>query len=152
MLKKKSIINPPINREYSMVWRWIQNLHQRWDRIFFIYSWVCSTANIEKPCLTEWNNFHIQSQKHWVFCLIHFLWFLNTFLSNLTESKQYMTWCHNCFWFSHCEKKLLIFSKCEHNNLWKYLYHSMDKIWKCNKMVFWLKLKTLPLKEMIFKI
>ena len=55
------------------------------------------------------------------------------------------------FYFHTVKKKLLIFSKCEHNNLWRYLYHSTDKIWKCNKMVFWLKLKTLPLKEMIFK-
>ena len=105
-----------------MVWQWIWNLFTsiEWGRIFF-YIII---------------KFHDQCQKHRIFCLLHFLWFLKMFLSNLSTCMQYTTWRHNYSLFLHC--KFWYFHDVK-ITAWRYHFYSMDKTqsvfrgWKCNK-------------------
>ena len=56
------------------------------------------------------------------FCLLHFLWFLDIFFSNLRYCVQYTTWRHNTLLFSHCEN----FSVWKYS-LWRYHFYSNNK-------------------------
>ena len=116
-----------------MVWCWISYLSQE---VFY----TCIFASAKHKILThKWNKIHIQCQKHWIFCLLHFLWSLNMFLSNLTTLHAIHDTSHNRLLFSHYE-----------NNTW--YFHSVritpsqditfmqwiNQIfhdWKCNKEV-----------------
>ena len=64
-----------LKRGYSVVWRWILNLFHEWGRIFHIFT------SLLKILSNEWNKFHIQRQKQRHFCLLHFLWSFNLFLT-----------------------------------------------------------------------
>ena len=80
---------------------------------FYIFILVRGTGeNISKSCLTSEIN-SIFNVNHWIFCLLHFLWFSNMYLPNLRQCMQYMIWRHNS----------LLFSQCENNTLW--YFHSV---------------------------
>ena len=105
---------------YIHDFQWFDVLYGIW--IFHIFTSAKHEWKYEKILSHVWNKFHIQGQKQWIFCLLHFLWFLNMFLLNLRYCLQYTTWCHNSLLFSHCEN-ILIFPHCEKNRLWRYHFN-----------------------------
>ena len=68
------------------MWRIFNGL--MWDMEFI--SQVRQDFWYEKILSHEWNKFHFQRQKHWSFCLLHFIMFLHMFLSNLRQYMQYL--------------------------------------------------------------
>ena len=91
---------------------------------FFIFSWVQSKSDnaLRRPC-HEWNKSHFQRQKHWIFSILHFLWFLNwTCVCQVFQQRMQNVKFHTClvisnFWYFHNVKI----------SLWKYHYNVMNK-------------------------
>ena len=81
--------NPDIHRIIVTVCKknalfscWIWNL-------FHGYFYMFTSA--KKPD-HEQSEYHIQRPKHWIFCLLHNLWFFIIFLLKLRDCLHYITW------------------------------------------------------------
>ena len=121
-----------------MVWRWIWNIFHGWDSIFDIFE----SASVREYFFKKFY-LPIEREKHCLVYLlhVHFLWFLNMFLSHLGHYVQYIMWPYNLlvifiFW----KKNHFWYFQCGNNNLCKYHFYSTDKSLKFpvkNVMKIW---------------
>jgi hypothetical protein len=103
-----------IHRGYSILF---DEIYYTSETGFLIFSRVPSTSeNIINILSHKWNKFHIYSStKHWIFGLLHFLCFLNMFVSNLQgfravtqhnviiKTRRQNHFCYYHFCYFHCE-------------------------------------------------
>ena len=89
-------------------------------QIFFLYFHE-NKAQVKvwnKNCLTSENQFHIECEKHWIFCFYIFFGSAAGFFQILDTA--YNTWCVVTI-DSHCENNTfdILHMQCEDNSLWK---------------------------------
>jgi hypothetical protein len=71
-----------LNVETMLFW-WIWNLFHEWDRIFNIFTSAKQKWKFYKNPVSRVKWIPYLSSKHWIFCLLHFLYFSNMFVSKL---------------------------------------------------------------------
>ena len=81
--------NPDIYRIIVTVCKKMHCFHVEYG-IYFTVIFICS--RVRRSLTHEQSEYHIQRPKHWIFCLLHYLWFFIIFLLKLRDCLHYIMW------------------------------------------------------------
>ena len=110
-----------------------QSINQSINQWFNVKYGIWFTSETEmlifiKILSHKWHKFHIQRQEHWIFCLLHCLWFFTCFFPIFDTACNIWRDSTIAFYFHTVELTLclLLFAHCEKRQ-WRYYFYSMDK-------------------------